>query len=61
MPISFPSMKKVFLDIQKFSDIQKFKTSKDLFFQKQQKHTKKAGSKDNFNYKKAVSFTRYSL
>ena len=47
--------------LSRYSEINKFKTSKDLTFQKLQKHTKKAVLKGNFKYKEAGCVTRYSL
>ena len=49
--------------LSRYSEVNKFKTSKDLTFQKQQKHTKKVclkGIKGNFKYEKAACFTGYS-
>ena len=51
-------MKKVCLDIQKQISLKQAKT----YFSKNNKNTlKKEGLKGNFNYKKAVCFTEYSL
>ena len=47
--------------LSRYSEINKFKTSKDLSIQNNKNTLKNAGFTGNFKYNEAVSFTGYSL